>query len=105
MVNRLRTPLLLLLALLALAPAACGGGADKQNATPTPQAGDSGAATSAPVRQEKPIKDRFSVGDHKLWISCVGGGSPTVIYLHPYAADDSSAGGGDAGSLPELLRE
>src|SRR4051794_11307776 len=103
MANRLRTPLFLITALLAVVLAGCGGG-DKSSAK-TSATSTAASAEPATTRPQKPIEGRFDVGDHKLWIHCVGGGSPTIVYIHPFAADDSSAGGGDAGLLPDLLRE
>jgi pimeloyl-ACP methyl ester carboxylesterase len=100
--------LILIGCLTALVLAGCGGGGGDDKSTSGQGAagkGDDTLLDTRPTTPEKPIDGRFDVGGHKLHLTCVGGGSPTVVYLHPYARDDSSAGGRDAGQIPELLRE
>ncbi len=51
------------------------------------------------------IEDRFDVGDYKLYMRCVGSGSPTVVYFHGYAEDPTSGGAINAGEIPSMLRD
>ena len=72
------------LALAVMALASCGGGSQETN---TP-------ANSTP---NDVIEGRFDVGDYKLYMRCVGSGSPTVVYFHGYIEDSESGGATNAG--------
>ena len=79
------------LTLLMAALSSCGGGSQETN---TP-------ANSTP----NVIEGRFDVGDYKLYMRCVGSGSPTVVYFHGYAEDPASGGASNAGEIPSMLRD
>ena len=80
------------LALAAMALASCGGGSQETN---TP-------ANSTP---NDVIEGRFDVGDYKLYMRCVGSGSPTVVYFHGYIQDPEGGGATNAGEIPSMLRD
>ena len=80
------------LALAAMALASCGGGSQATN----------NPANSTP---NDVIEGRFDVGDHKLYMRCVGSGSPTVVYFHGYIQDPESGGATNAGEIPSMLRD
>jgi pimeloyl-ACP methyl ester carboxylesterase len=78
----------LLVALVVLALSACGGGA-----------GGGGSDGGEDV-----IEGRFDVGDYKLYMRCVGSGSPTVVYLHGFI-EQPPGGARSAGEIPSMLRD
>ena len=80
------------LVLAAMALASCGGGS-KETKTP---------ANSTP---NDVIEGRFDVGDYKLYMRCVGSGSPTVVYFHGYIEEPASGGASNAGVIPSMLRD
>ena len=83
------------LVLAATALAFCGGGSQQAN---TP-------ANSTPTDV---IEGRFDVGDYKLYIRCVGSGSPTVVYFHGYIEnpeDSESYGASSAREIPSMLSD
>jgi len=80
----------LVLAVMALA--SCGGGSQETN---TP-------ANSTP---NDVIEGRFDVGDYKLYMRCVGSGSPTVVYFHGFIEDPEGGGATNAGEVPSMLRD
>ena len=96
--NRRRAVLFLrvtTLVLAAMALASCGGGSQQTN---TP-------ANSTP---NDVIEGRFDVGDYKLYMRCVGSGSPTVVYFHGYienSEDSDIYGASSAGEIPSMLRD
>ena len=83
------------LVLAATALAFCGGGSQQAN---TP-------ANSTPTDV---IEGRFDVGDYKLYMRCVGSGSPTVVYFHGYIEnpeDSESYGASSAREIPSMLSD
>ncbi len=76
---------------LVMALSSCGGGSQETN---TP-------ANSTP----NVIEGRFDVGDYKLYMRCVGSGSPTVVYFHGYIEEPASGGASNAGEIPSMLRD
>lgn len=50
------------------------------------------------------IEGRFDVGDYKLYMRCVGSGSPTVVYFHGFIEDPAGGGAGNVGEVPSMLR-
>jgi pimeloyl-ACP methyl ester carboxylesterase len=50
------------------------------------------------------VQGRFVVDDHRLWLRCVGGGSPAIIYVHPYDEAPTDPAGEDASGLQTRLR-
>ena len=79
------------LVLAAIALASCGG--SQQSNTP---------ANSSP---NDVIEGRFDVGDYKLYMRCVGSGSPTVVYFHGWIREPESGGASNAGEIPSMLRD
>jgi pimeloyl-ACP methyl ester carboxylesterase len=96
---------ILLCWLAAATLAGCGGGDDSPGATPTADATRPAEETATPpvTPAAEPVQGRFDAGGHKLWVKCTGSGSPTVVYVHPYVADDTDKGAAAAGRLPRLL--
>jgi pimeloyl-ACP methyl ester carboxylesterase len=80
-----------LVGLAVLVLPACGGGASQETKTP---------ANSTP----EVIEGRFDVGDYKLYMRCVGFGSPTVVYLHGFI-EQPPGGASSAGQIPSMLRD
>jgi len=80
------------LVLAAMALASCGGGSQETN---TP-------ANSTP---NDVIEGRFDVGGYKLYMRCVGSGSPTVVYFHGYIEEPAGGGATNAGEIPSMLRD
>jgi pimeloyl-ACP methyl ester carboxylesterase len=92
--SEMRRFILLFVALVGLAVlvlTSCGGGSQETN---TP-------ANSTP----NVIKGRFDVGDYKLYMRCVGSGSPTVVYFHGFIEDPAGGGARNAGEIPSMLRD
>ena len=54
------------------------------------------ASSDAPTSQAEPgrVNGKFDVGDYELYMTCVGTGSPTIVYFH---------GLGGGGTAPELM--
>src|SRR4051794_36346091 len=111
MATRLRTLLLLLTLAAGLMLTACRGGGDDDDhaskasppVTPTPSRTGEASASPPPTRPQKAIQGRFVVGDHRLWLRCVGGGSPAIVYVHDYGAAPSDPAGGGALGLQSRL--
>jgi pimeloyl-ACP methyl ester carboxylesterase len=77
-----------------MAIASCGGGGSQQTNTPA-------NPTSNDV-----IEGRFDVGDYKLYMRCVGSGSPTVVYFHGFIEEPAGYhGASNAGKVPSMLRD
>jgi pimeloyl-ACP methyl ester carboxylesterase len=76
---------------LVMALSSCGGGSQetKNPANATPNV----------------IEGRFDVGDYKLYMRCVGSGSPTVVYFHGFIEEPASGGASNAGEIPSMLRD
>lgn len=80
-----------------LALAACATTADPSPVTtadPSPaesprSSSSSEAESSAPAPEVDLVEGMYDVGDHKLFMSCAGEGSPTVVYLHGWIDDPS----------------
>jgi pimeloyl-ACP methyl ester carboxylesterase len=79
------------LVLAAMALASCGGSQETNS-----------PANSTP---NDVIEGRFDVGDYKLYMRCVGSGSPTVVYFHGYIEEPAGGGATNAGEIPSMLRD
>jgi pimeloyl-ACP methyl ester carboxylesterase len=92
--SEMRRFILLFVALVGLVVVvltSCGGGSQQTN---TP-------ANATP----NVIEGRFDVGDYKLYMRCVGSGSPTVVYFHGWIQEPASGGASNAGEIPSMLRD
>lgn len=86
--------------------AACGGGAaepdaDPPPATPSPSSPTSAASSAAPAGGS--IDGTFDVGGHRLYLTCEGTGSPTIIYLHGAITEATIVPHQNAGAIGNAL--
>jgi pimeloyl-ACP methyl ester carboxylesterase len=96
--SEMRRVILLFFALAGLAVVvltSCGGGSQQTN-------------TPANSTQNDVIEGRFDVGDYKLYMRCVGSGSPTLVYFHgfiEYPDPSEKWGASSAREIPSMLRD
>jgi pimeloyl-ACP methyl ester carboxylesterase len=84
----------LLVATAALA--GCGGASDAE----------AGASGGASATSSSPTEDHLvDVGGHKLYLSCEGSGSPTVVYVHGWVNDEGYVPHDSAQGISDLLSD
>ena len=64
----------------------------------TPELEREGTPSSLPI-----VEGLYDVGGHKLFMRCVGSGSPTIIYFHGYIWEGDFGGANSAMSVPDLV--
>lgn len=85
--------LLVLFVLLAVATSAV------HTATASTPEADPGGTQGATVV----VEGLYDVGGHRLFMRCVGTGTPTIIYLHGYVWEGDVGGANSAMTVPDLV--
>jgi pimeloyl-ACP methyl ester carboxylesterase len=85
---------------ITLAVTACSSENDGPAALPSTT-----STTTVTAATEEEIKGMFDVGSHELHLSCVGNGSPTIIYMHGAIYDASVNPSGNGTNMQHSLDE
>ena len=84
-----------------LAVTGCGGAATPD---PGPQTASPSTVTNASASPSGPsIEGMFDVGGHRLYLTCAGSGSPTVIYMHGSITDGNTIAHQNATGISDAL--